>query len=353
MVDSFFPFFRKNGVWSFILLVLILFVSKISAKYETSKPTSSTYYPTLIPTPSPNKDKQTLATSLPTSGQTSSTYYPTKKIHTATTYQPNNYTKLSPMTIESPVRAPPMRNPAPTLGAASDKLASMPSTQNLFQRVLVIVLENMDYKKAIRNPYFQFIMEKGAVFTNFHGIGHPSYPNYVAMVAGDHFDIASDHQESLNETSIADLLEAKGLSWKNYAEDYPGGCFLGKKSGLYARKHVPFLSFLSIQEDSKRCARVVPSDQFMVDWKSRQLPTYSLFSPNLINDGHNTNLSTGAKLFVEFFFRFSSAIINLSHFPYRFNSSPRYFSLAMDPRISRSDCVRSHRYEWNSHRDNI
>jgi len=218
-------------------------------------------------------------------------------------------------------------SPAPTLGAASVKQAPTSSTQNLFDRVLVVVLENMDYKKAIRDPYFQFIMEKGAVFTNFHGIRHPSYPNYVAMVAGDTFDIATDHQETIYETSIADLLEAKSLSWKNYAEDYPGGCFLGKKSGLYARKHVPFLSFYSIQQDSKRCANVVPSDQFMVDWKTRQLPTYSLFSPNLINDGHNTNLTTVLSL--------------------------RYFSLAMDPSISRSDCVRFHRYEWNSHRDNV
>ena len=244
-------------------------------------------------------------------------------------------------------------SPAPTRGAASVKLAPTLSAQNLFDRVLVVVLENMDYKKAIRDPYFQFIMKKGAVFTNFHGIRHPSYPNYVAMVAGDTFDISTDHQETIYENSIADLLEAKSLSWKNYAEDYPGDCFLGKKSRLYVRKHVPFLSFYSIQQDSKRCANVVPSEHFMVDWKSRQLPTYSLFSPNLIDDGHNTNLTTGEKRFGEFFFRFSSNSIRLSHYPCRYNSFPHYLSLAMGSRISRSDCIRFHRYEWNSHRDNV
>jgi len=101
--------------------MLILFVPKISARKKTSKPTSSTYYPTLIPTPSPMTeplslsspmtDKLTLAPRLPTygptSGPTSSTYYPTNTFHPTTTYQPTDYTTLSPMTTESPATALP------------------------------------------------------------------------------------------------------------------------------------------------------------------------------------------------------------------------------------------------------
>ena len=52
---------------------------------------------------------------------------------------------------------------------------------------------------------------------------HPSQPNYWTMTAGDYFGHKSDANFDLNVTNIVDLLEAKGLTWKAYQEDYPGG----------------------------------------------------------------------------------------------------------------------------------
>jgi hypothetical protein len=168
--------------------------------------------------------------------------------------------------------------------------------QQLFDRYLVIVLENQDYSSVMKNVYFQNLAKKGTLFTSYYAITHPSYPNYVSMVAGSTFGISSNTQVNLQQTSIADLLEAKGLSWKGYAEDYPGNCYLGSTaaSALYVRKHVPLLSFQSIQNDATRCNYVVPASTFQNDWNSRQLPTYSFYTPNMDNDGHDTSVSFSA-----------------------------------------------------------
>ena len=90
-----------------------------------------------------------------------------------------------------------------------------------FQRVLIIVLENQDYEDVIANPYFQTLAQRGASLTNFHGLFHPSYQNYLAMVAGKTIPTDKDIQVDVDEKTIADLLGARGLLWKNYAEGYP------------------------------------------------------------------------------------------------------------------------------------
>ncbi|HWJ47571.1 MAG TPA: hypothetical protein VNS62_07955, partial [Candidatus Udaeobacter sp.] len=58
-----------------------------------------------------------------------------------------------------------------------------------FDRVLLIVLENTDYERAMQDPNLTALAAQGASFTNFHALFHPSYPNYLAMVAGTDFGL--------------------------------------------------------------------------------------------------------------------------------------------------------------------
>src|SRR6266852_872235 len=53
-----------------------------------------------------------------------------------------------------------------------------------FERVLIIVLENQDFASAMGNEFLSKLASKGTSFTNFKNIYHPSYPNYIAMIAG-------------------------------------------------------------------------------------------------------------------------------------------------------------------------
>lgn len=162
-----------------------------------------------------------------------------------------------------------------------------------FERVLIIVLENQNYKDAIGDTYLGFLAKQGASFTNFHGLFHPSYPNYLAMVSGKGIRTFHDHQRDMSDKTIADLLKPEGLTWKNYAEGYPGQCFKGNRSNLYVRKHVPFMSFIQIQQHE--CENIVPSTQLVEDLKTDSLPNYMFYSPNLDNDGHDTGLQYASK----------------------------------------------------------
>ncbi len=160
-----------------------------------------------------------------------------------------------------------------------------------FKHVMIVVLENTDYSSAINQSFLAELSKKGASLDNMTALTHPSQGNYIAMIAGDTFGIINDKNITLDAHHLGDLLEAKGLTWKVYAEDYPGNCFLGATNGKYARKHVPFLSFKNVSTNSDRCRNIVSVNQLTIDLKMNSLPNYSIYIPNLNNDGHDTGAS--------------------------------------------------------------
>jgi hypothetical protein len=176
-----------------------------------------------------------------------------------------------------------------------------PTATHWFQRVLIIVLENQDYQAAIADPYLEQLASEGASFTNFHGLFHPSYPNYLAMVAGKGLPTHGDWQKDFRECTIADLLQSKRLSWKNYAQGYPGNdeqCFQGDRFDRYARKHVPFMSFVPVQQH--QCGNIVAASQFDTDIRNDTRPVYAFYSPDLDNDAHDTGLPRASKWLKDF-----------------------------------------------------
>jgi len=166
-----------------------------------------------------------------------------------------------------------------------------------FKRILIVVLENTDYDDAIKQPFLGSLIDRGALLTNYYAQTHPSQPNYIALVAGSTFKtddrFNGDAKVTLDARHVGDLLNAKSLSWKLYAEGYPGGpgkCFLRDDSGNYARKHVPFLSFKDVQTDRSQCEKIVAAPQFDKDVSTGGLPAFALYVPDLQNDGHDTGV---------------------------------------------------------------
>lgn len=176
--------------------------------------------------------------------------------------------------------------------AASLLLAASAQAAPSFQHVVIVMLENANYGDAIQQPFLKDFASRGALLTNYQAVAHPSQPNYVALTAGTRAGVNGDGNVTVDLKNIADLLDAKGKTWKAYAEAYPGGCFLGRSSGTYVRKHVPFLSFRDITSDDARCARVVDASAFADDVAAGTLPDYSFFVPDLNDDGHDTDVST-------------------------------------------------------------
>ena len=166
---------------------------------------------------------------------------------------------------------------------------------NNFNKVLIVVFENTDFNNAIKQPYFSSLAKEGSLSLNYHAATHPSQGNYIALVAGSILGVSDDRNVNLDARHIGDLLEDSGKSWKAYAEGYPGNCFLGSTSGRYARKHVPFLSFINVQQNPSRCARVQDEKAFLKDFNQGTLPNFSLYVPDLDNDGHDTGVAFGDK----------------------------------------------------------
>jgi len=163
-----------------------------------------------------------------------------------------------------------------------------------FDRVFIIMFENEGYTTVMNNAIFAAYAKQGVSFTNFYALAHPSQPNYIAQIGASTLNVRSDANVDLPQTNLVDLLEAKGVSWISYNEDYPGNCFAGATSGLYARKHTPFISFNDIRENATRCAKIVNSDKFTADLAAGTIPQFAYYTPNLENDGHNTGTAYAA-----------------------------------------------------------
>ncbi|MFO0723506.1 MAG: alkaline phosphatase family protein [Myxococcota bacterium] len=189
-----------------------------------------------------------------------------------------------------------------------------------FTHVFVIVMENTSedtLQMSTNTPYIHGLISAWSSASDYHGVTHPSMPNYLAMTSNvDTSGIHCDCQptggtcNALNCNLISgncgcpqmaqhlgDQLEAAGLSWKDYGEDMGSPCNTSI-AGDYAPKHVPFLYYDNVLSNSARCnAHVVDYSNFAGDLSAPA--TYSLIAPNLVHDMHNpitggaTNLANG------------------------------------------------------------
>ncbi len=164
------------------------------------------------------------------------------------------------------------------------------AAQPQFKRVFIVVLENTNYPQALKQPFLRELSSKGATLANYSAIFHPSYPNYLAMVSGSTHGKFNDKLSVFNSKHIGDLLEAKGMNWKNYAEGYAGDCGLRNYNKFVAR-HVPFLSFANVRTPERCSQHIVDARQLDVDIVNGTLPEYSFYSPDKNNDGHDTGVA--------------------------------------------------------------
>ncbi|KAF0557661.1 phosphoesterase family-domain-containing protein [Gigaspora margarita] len=176
-------------------------------------------------------------------------------------------------------------------------------TGTYFDRIVFVVFENTGYSQALADPYFKNLTSRsnGLLLSNYFAVAHPSQPNYIATIFGSTAGITDDNNHNVAGNNIVDLLEAKGVSWKAYMENYPGSCYTGATaptgSHLYARKHNPFISMDDIRTNSARCAKIVPGTQLDTDINNNAVPQYVYYVPNQNNDGHDTGVTFASNWF--------------------------------------------------------
>jgi phosphatidylinositol-3-phosphatase len=224
--------------------------------------------------------------------------------------------------------------------ASAAPMPGLPPVRHVF----ILVLENQSFGTTFGTnspaPYLaNNLTSKGALLTNYYGIGHWSLDNYLALISGQapnsetqadcptvtNFRLRQPKLAANGQAlgtgcvypaivkTVADQLEAAQLSWRGYMEDM--GNNLARESAAcghvppgaeertsratvndkYAAKHDPFVYFHSIIDDQARCdSHVVNLDKLPADLRSVETtPNYSFITPNLCNDGHDAKCVDG------------------------------------------------------------
>ncbi len=221
----------------------------------------------------------------------------------------------------------------PTVPAGAQTATPLPP-QPPIGHVFVINLENEGYTSTYgptsAATYLNTVLRpQGVLLTQYYGIGHESLDNYVAEISGQgpnadtqgDCQIYSDFvgvtgpppQQAIGQgcvyptavPTIADQLDARGLTWKGYMEDMGNSATesptcrhpalnsiddtqKAKVGDQYAARHDPFVYFHSIIDSSICNQRVVPLDRLPADLAAtRTTPNLSFITPNLCDDGHD------------------------------------------------------------------
>jgi len=194
-----------------------------------------------------------------------------------------------------------------TGGSGVSTSASHSVAGTRIKHAIIIVMENEGYDQVVGSssaPYQNLLISRYALAANYNAVSHPSLPNYIALVAGDTLGVTNDCQPSqcsFPNATLTNLLDSHGLSWKEYAESMPVNCSQSpSQDGLYVPRHNPFVYFSSVTNNAGSGAtshycdlHVVPFTQFWNDLQSSNLPNFAFITPNICDDGHSCDLSTG------------------------------------------------------------
>ena len=188
--------------------------------------------------------------------------------------------------------SPPAPASTPGVIPATGQNGSVPN----FDHIVLIVLENQSYSAALdpaSMPKLAALAQKNVLLTNYYAVGHPSLPNYLALMSGSTQGVTTDCLTCfVTAPNLADEIQKSSRTWKAYLEGMPAPCTLGDVH-QYAQKHNPFIYFTSIRTDIALCdSSIVPLTQLTTDLSANQLPNFAFIMPNLCNSGHSCPPST-------------------------------------------------------------
>lgn len=188
----------------------------------------------------------------------------------------------------------PANTSTPAPGNTPEPTATSKPLVPNFEHIVIVMFENKEFGSVIGNssmPNYNKLAKEYTLLTQYYAVTHPSLPNYIALMGGDTFGIKTDCTGCfVNATSLPDLIEASGRTWKTYQEDMPQPCYVGD-THIYVQKHNPFIYFDPIRMDTARCERsIVPFTALQTDIDSGSLPNFIFITPNLCNDAHDCGL---------------------------------------------------------------
>jgi hypothetical protein len=156
------------------------------------------------------------------------------------------------------------------------------TTPTTYSHVVVLIEENYDGPAILGGvlaPYLKGLAGQGEYWPSYHGVSHPSEPNYLGLFSGaSQGTDGSDNCISSSAQSLAGLAIAGGVSIEGYMAGLAGG-------GSYACRHDPFSQF------ADATAHETDFANFPTAFAS--LPQISFVVPGLADDMHDNGIPSG------------------------------------------------------------
>lgn len=167
--------------------------------------------------------------------------------------------------------------------------------------IIIVVEENHSFDQIVGSPdapYINSLIDEGLLFTDSHGVAHPSQPNYIALFSGSTQGVINDRcledDTPYSTPNLGHELLSHGYTFAGYSETMPENGFTGcgkgksvypKGSSLYARKHNPWVDWQGNTPTGLPASTNLTFQDFPTDFS--KLPTLAFVVPNEDNEMHN------------------------------------------------------------------
>lgn len=160
-------------------------------------------------------------------------------------------------------------------------------------KLLVFMVENHSLgEMKAQMPFTYRLAKRFAYATDYHGIRHPSLPNYLAIAGGSTFGVTDDKPPASHPVkgrSVFGQALASGQTAKVYADGMPSNCALANGGDHYAVRHNPWAYFV---DERASCNQLdVPLDALATDVANGDLPNAGMVVPNTVHDAHDASLA--------------------------------------------------------------
>ncbi len=185
----------------------------------------------------------------------------------------NAYADNISFTIGAALPAPP--DPTPPVSAVGE-----------LDHVFMVYMENKGYNDIVgstKAPFLNSLINAYGSATQYHGLTHPSLPNYYPVIGGTDFGLTYNCATSCidAETTLVSNIEAAGKTWAGYAQPQSGVSPSDPDFPATTTGQLPFYAYSSIANDPARAARIKPLEQMAIDLNSPDTaPNYAWFAAN-------------------------------------------------------------------------
>jgi hypothetical protein len=184
-----------------------------------------------------------------------------------------------------------------TASGASALCGTRPTPPAVWEHVVWIWFENHGYGEIVGSSQAPFtnrtLAAQCGLATNYHAIGHPSLPNYIAATSGLAGDALGRFHNDCNakgpcRIGAPSLFEQAG-SWGAFAESMRRPCTTFF-TGLYAASHDPAVYYTTLTDCPSRVLNLRALDAALA---ADTLPAFVFITPNMCHSMHNCSVRTG------------------------------------------------------------